>query len=93
MHTGGRGTLYTHSRLQKIWSQNATKHENIGPPLIFSQPPIPPLKEFKNDCASTEYSVETIFFLTRQIHDKHDRSVHGVLWNGSEAKLWTIKGV
>jgi hypothetical protein len=54
MHTaegegGRRGHLtYPLKSLQKLDHKNTIKHENWGPPYyIFSQPQVPPTKEFE----------------------------------------------
>jgi hypothetical protein len=59
MHKGGgeggvAGNSCTPSKdFIKLEYKNAIKHKNWRPPLrFFSQPQVPPSKEFENDCAS-----------------------------------------
>ena len=78
-HGGGEGgghLTYPLKSLQKLDHKNAIKHENRGPPSqIFSQPQVPPSKEFEmtvhlcyalsrctfdNFVASTEHGLTTI---------------------------------
>jgi hypothetical protein len=49
MHTWGEGgTLCTPSKyFEKLGHKNATKHKNMRPPSISSQPHVPPQNTFK----------------------------------------------
>ncbi len=51
---GGGGTSCTPSKeFEKLDHKNAIKHEDIGPPHIFSHNPnYPSQKQFEKDCAS-----------------------------------------
>jgi hypothetical protein len=56
--------MYPSKGFKKFGHKNAMKHENSGSPWIFSQPQVPPSKEYENNCASTSKNYSILIIKT-----------------------------